>query len=65
MKTLEQFIENQCGMITPNLLALLEPHRQCVETALSTFNKDEHSWEDFVTTLWTFLPEPKENDYKK
>ena len=65
MKTLEHFIEDQCGMITPDLLALLEPHRECVETALKRFNKSEKDWGEFSTTLWTFLPEPKKDHYKK
>lgn len=65
MKTLEHFIEDQCGMVTPKLLELLEPHRQCVETALKHFNNSEKDWDEFSKTLWTFLPEPKKDHYTR
>jgi len=64
MKTLEHFIEEQCGMITPNLLTLLEPHRECVENALKHFDGSECDWDEFTKTLWTFLPEPKKKHFK-
>ena len=62
--TLEHFIEDQCGMVTPNLIQLFESHRKCVEDALKNFNESENSWEEFAKTLWTFLPEPKKEHFK-
>ena len=62
--TLEHFIEDQCGMVTPKLIQLFEPHRECVEEALKNFQHGENSWDEFVKTLWTFLPEPTEEHFK-
>jgi len=50
-------------MVTPNLIQLFEPHRKCVEEALKNFNESENSWEEFAKTLWTFLPEPKKENF--
>ncbi len=61
--TLEDFIENQCGMITPKLLELLEPHREFVETHLKNFKLTPTASQ--LENLWTFLPDPTPNDFKK
>ena len=57
--TLENFIEDQCGMITPKLLQLFEPHREFVESYLK--NSPTASQ---LENLWTFLPDPTPNDFK-
>lgn len=65
MKTLEHFIEDQCGMVTPKLLELLEPHREFIEKFLKTYNCDpDLSLEDHISNLWQFLPKPNKEDYK-
>ena len=59
LKTLEEFLENQCGMVTPNLLELYEPHREFVEKFLNTYNNDpDLDLSDYITDLWQYLPEP-------
>lgn len=70
MKTLEEFLEDQCGMVTPNLLEIFEPHRAFVEDALKNFwtYKDESwsiykDWDKFSTTMWKYLPEPKKDHF--
>ncbi len=64
-KTLEDFLEDQCGMVTPGLLKLLESHRAFVEHALRDFHKENKMpWNEFVVTLWKFLPEPTNDHYK-
>ena len=58
-KTLEEFIENQCGMVTPKLLTLLEPHRKFVENHLRSFFDDNPfgDFDEFAESVWQFLPE--------
>jgi hypothetical protein len=63
-RTLEEFIECQCGMITPALLELFEPHREFVETYLEEYHKDPQDWSQFIKMLWTYLPEPKNKHFR-
>ncbi len=60
--TLEDFIEDQCGMLTPNLLELFEPHREFVETHLKNFNLTPTTSQ--LENLWAFLPNPISDDFK-
>ena len=63
-ETLEEFIENQCGMITPKILETLEPHREFIETALENFKENEtDSWSTFTELLWKYLPELTNEHY--
>lgn len=61
MKTLEDFIEDQCGMVTPKLLEKFEPHREFIEQSLTKFSESEHNWNDYSNLMWKFLPEPKKD----
>jgi hypothetical protein len=64
-KTLEEFVENQCGMITPKILEILEPHREFVENALSNFESEEScDWSQFTELLWKYLPEIKDKHFR-
>ena len=59
INTLEDFLELECGMITPALLEAMEPHREFVEDSLTRYFKNPVSdWEIFVDLLWKYLPEP-------
>ena len=62
--TLEEFLEDQCGMVTPGLLDLLEPHRAFVEHALTEFYDGKLPWKEFAKSLWKFLPHPTTDHYK-
>ena len=64
-RTLEEFIENQCGMVTPKLLELLEPHRKFVETHLRNFFTDNPfgDFDENAEIIWQFLPEPADDDF--
>lgn len=56
--TLEEFLEDQCGMVTPLLLDLFEPHRIFVENTLEQYDDKTHSWKKFAGELWLYLPDP-------
>lgn len=60
--TLEDFIEDQCGMITPKLLELFEPHREFVETFLKNLEHATPTTSQ-LENLWTLLPNPTPNDF--
>ncbi len=64
MKTLEDFIIDQCGMTTPKLLELLEPHREFVEKSIIDFNYSDLSWKVYSDRLWKFLPHPKQAHFR-
>lgn len=36
---------------------LLEPHREMIETSLSQYEPEEHSWRDYRNALWEHIPE--------
>lgn len=55
MKTLEEFLIEQCGMITPGLLELFEPHREFIERYLKN---------GYDSDIWLFLPRPSKEDYR-
>lgn len=62
--TLEDFIIDQCGMITPKLLSLLEPHRTFIENAICQYKEGKYDWQTYVEHIWLFLPEPNENHFR-
>ena len=70
MKTLEDFLEHECGMVTPKLLETFEPHREFIEAALTSYelsatpyqNEDDR-WDSFSDLIWKFLPEPKKDHF--
>jgi len=64
MKTLEDFIVDQCGMTTPKLTELLEPHREFVENAIIDFTYSDLSWKVYSDRLWKFLPHPKRDHFR-
>ncbi len=57
--TLEEFLEDQCGMVTPQLLELFEPHREFIEDILTQYDDNLQTWSDFTDSLWLYLPDPK------
>ena len=57
--TLEEFLEDQCGIVTPKLIELFEPHREFIEVALAQYDKSFQTWIDFTDNLWLYLPDPK------
>ena len=57
--TLEEFLEDQCGMVTPQLLELFEPHREFIEDILTQYDDNLQTWLDFTDSLWLYLPDPK------
>jgi len=59
IKTLEEFLEDQCGMVTPELLELFEPHREFIEDKLTQYDENLQTWLDFIDSLWLYLPDPK------
>lgn len=63
-RTLEEFIEHQCGMITPALLELFDPHREFIENYLNEYHKDPQGWGEFVKLIWTYLPEVKDEHFR-
>ena len=65
IKTLEDFLHDQCGMITPKLLALLEPHREFIEIQIKQINDEDDQWDNFCAMLWDFyLPEVPKDAFK-
>lgn len=63
MKTLEEFLECECGMVTPNLLKLFEPHREFVERQLAAFDHEHDDLTQFLEELWKYLPEPNSSHF--
>jgi hypothetical protein len=62
INTLEQFLELECGIVTPKLLEEFEPHREFVETSLRRYFENPVSdWDIFTDLLWKYLPEPTFN----
>ena len=59
IETLEEFLEDQCGMVTPQLLELFEPHREFIEDILTQYDENLQTWSDFTDSLWLYLPDPK------
>ena len=57
--TLEEFLEDQCGMVTQKLLELFEPHREFIEDKLTQYDENLQTWTDFTDSLWLYLPDPK------
>ena len=65
INTLEDFLEDQCGMVTPKLLERFASHREFVEKFLSQYNHDpDLRLEDYISNLWQFLPNPISDDFK-
>ncbi len=58
INTLEEFLEDQCGMVTPKLIELFEPHREFIEDKLTQYDEKLQSWDDFTGSLWLYLPDP-------
>lgn len=57
-KTLEDFLQDQCGMATRWLVEYYEPHREFVENKLAGFSSsNEDEWEEFAEQVWLFLPD--------
>lgn len=68
--TLEDFLEDQCGMVTPKLLELFEPHREFVELKIEQWY-DEHdedggepSWRAWSSSMWLYLPDPNNDCFE-
>ncbi len=57
--TLEEFLEDQCGIVTPKLIELFEPHREFIEDILTQYDENLQTWSDFTDSLWLYLPDPK------
>lgn len=67
IRTLEQFLEDQCGMAPKNLVAHYEEHREWVEEQLKIYNEQKSDWvvlkhwPTFVCHVWLGLPDlPKD-----
>ena len=63
MTTLEDFLEDQCGIVSKSLLETFEPHREFVEMYLREYSKDPQEWDQFVTMLWAYLPEVEDHHF--
>ena len=58
IRTLEQFLELECGIVSDSLIETFEPHRKFVEDSLTRYWKNPVSnWDIFVDLLWAYLPE--------
>lgn len=57
-ETLEDFLIDQCGMVTPELLETYEPHREWIENHIKDYTENRFvTWESYSTALWILLPD--------